>query len=321
MMDKRITLVELAEFLRQRSHISEEDSVKFVNTFVEVLEQNLLKDNMVKIKGLGTFKLMNVDGRESVDVNTGKRILIGAHAKVTFTPEAVLRDAVNKPFADFSTVTLNEETPEQIMEAEDIEETETVEDVETTVNNETEVTVEPQEEIVPETAPEIAIPDAVVTPEEVTIPAKPAKKCWWIFACVACFIIGFVFADIARFDACRQLKNIVTSWKVDKSEKVNVINEVVEVFDTTLVVADTVTVAPVDSSAFFPQVEDGEYLIVGVQAKEKMRIGKNLTKFSRQYFDSKDFVKYIIVMNHIENPDLIPLNAEILIPKLELKNK
>lgn len=74
-----------------------------------------------KIKGLGTFKLIDVDSRESVNVNTGERFQIKGHTKVSFSPDANLRDTINKPFAHFETVVLNENT---ILEDTPIEDTE-----------------------------------------------------------------------------------------------------------------------------------------------------------------------------------------------------
>ena len=62
----------------------------------------------MKIKGLGTFKVIDTKDRESVNINTGERILIGGRGKITFTPDAVMRELVNKPFAQFQTVVLNE---------------------------------------------------------------------------------------------------------------------------------------------------------------------------------------------------------------------
>lgn len=86
-----------------------------------MIEQALENEKTVKIKGLGTFKLIDVDSRESVNVNTGERFQIKGHTKVSFSPDANLRDTINKPFAHFETVVLNENT---ILEDTPIEDTE-----------------------------------------------------------------------------------------------------------------------------------------------------------------------------------------------------
>lgn len=107
-MDKKVLLQDLSEALAQRKGLSKKDAEQFVRTVFETIEQYLEADKIVKIKGLGTFKLVAVDSRESVDVNTGERITIKGYTKVSFVPDAQLRDQINKPFAHFETVTLNE---------------------------------------------------------------------------------------------------------------------------------------------------------------------------------------------------------------------
>lgn len=109
-MEKKIILQDLAETLSQKKRISQKDAENFVRIVFETISDNLKTDKLVKVKGLGTFKLVTVDSRESVNVNTGERIIIKAYTKINFTPDNVLRDTVNKPFAQFDTVVLNEGT-------------------------------------------------------------------------------------------------------------------------------------------------------------------------------------------------------------------
>ena len=109
-MENRISISELAEVIAREKDVSEEQAVKFVRLFFETIEDCLLRDKIVKIKGLGTFKIVDVADRESIDVNTSARILIQGHSKVTYTPDSALRDRVNKPFAAFGTIILNDGT-------------------------------------------------------------------------------------------------------------------------------------------------------------------------------------------------------------------
>ena len=88
--------------------MTNEESGTFVKQIFALIFEVLQDDKYLKIKGLGTFKLISVSDRESVDVNTGERILIEGYDKISFTPESALRDLVNKPFAHFDTVVLNE---------------------------------------------------------------------------------------------------------------------------------------------------------------------------------------------------------------------
>lgn len=76
----------------------------------ELIEEALVTEKYVKVKGLGTFKLTEVESRESVNVNTGERIEIQGHTKISFTPDSGMKDLINKPFAHFETVILNENT-------------------------------------------------------------------------------------------------------------------------------------------------------------------------------------------------------------------
>ena len=94
---------DLADGLVLRRGLPKKDADVFVRSVFEIIGEYLQTDKIVKVKGLGTFKLVTVDSRESVDVNTGERIVIKKYTKINFTPDPVLRDAVNKPFAQFET--------------------------------------------------------------------------------------------------------------------------------------------------------------------------------------------------------------------------
>ena len=107
-MENKISVSELAEIFVKEKKLTKARANKFVRLFFEVLGDSLAREKTVKVKGLGTFKLIDVADRESVNVNTAERILIEGHSKISFTPEASLRDRVNKPFAAFETVILNE---------------------------------------------------------------------------------------------------------------------------------------------------------------------------------------------------------------------
>ena len=116
-MKKKITTTELASFIAQREGTSKSSAEAFVRKFFEVIERGLLEDKYVKIKGLGTFKLVVVGERESVNVQTGERFQISGHTKVSFTPDNSLKELVNRPFAHFMAVDLNDETETEELEA------------------------------------------------------------------------------------------------------------------------------------------------------------------------------------------------------------
>lgn len=108
-MNEKITLQELVDLFAQKSQLNEADAALFVKEFLALIEEALTRDKYVKVKGLGTFKLINIEARKSVDVNTGESIEIKGHTRMSFIPEAGLRDLINKPFAHFQSVLLKDE--------------------------------------------------------------------------------------------------------------------------------------------------------------------------------------------------------------------
>lgn len=107
-MSDKLNLQDLIDLLVERHSMNKQDAESFVRGFFDLIEESLEKDKYVKIKGLGTFKLINVESRESININTGERFEIEGHTKISFTPEAMLKEAVNKPFAHFESVQLND---------------------------------------------------------------------------------------------------------------------------------------------------------------------------------------------------------------------
>ena len=94
--------------LAKQHNLSAADAAAFVDAFFDIISSELKNGNQVKIKGLGTFKVQAVKPRESVNVNTGERVLIEGHDKISFTPDTVMKELVNKPFSQFETVVIND---------------------------------------------------------------------------------------------------------------------------------------------------------------------------------------------------------------------
>lgn len=115
-MNNKLSIQDLISALATRNGMDAKSAAMFVKTVFEIIEEYISKDKLVKIKGLGTFKLVSVSDRESVNVNTGERILIAGHSKLSFTPDTSLKDAINRPFSDFETTVLNENTSTEDME-------------------------------------------------------------------------------------------------------------------------------------------------------------------------------------------------------------
>ena len=198
-MNEKITLQDLINLFGEKQGMSKKDAELFVRTLFDLIEEALATEKYVKVKGFGTFKLTEVDSRESVNVNTGERIEIQGHTKVSFTPDTTMKDLINKPFAHFETVILNdgvefEDTPVEVPETLDTPEViapvvETPEVVEVPAPEEkdvpeivvpeepeaieeSEVTEEP--EAIEETQPEII--EETLVPEEVTVQEEAPQE-------------------------------------------------------------------------------------------------------------------------------------------------
>ena len=103
----KITNSNILSVFRKQIGISKADEMAFAEAFQSIFEEALLQDKILKIGGLGTFKLIPVESRKSVNVNTGEEIEIAGHYKLTFTPDASLKDKINEPLAHLETVELD----------------------------------------------------------------------------------------------------------------------------------------------------------------------------------------------------------------------
>lgn len=169
-----LTIKDLAEILVQKHQLDSRSAEAFINAVIETIHEGLKNDRVVKVKGFGTFKLTAVRERESINVNTGERVVISGHDKVSFTPDAVLRDLVNKPFAQFDTVVLADG-----VDFEDMPEVET-EDADIAAEDAAEIPVQEEAKAVseqveqePEPAPE---PEPVVVPVAEPEPEPEVKE-------------------------------------------------------------------------------------------------------------------------------------------------
>ena len=163
-MNEKITLQDIVNLLCEKQGISPKEAETFVRAMFDLIEEALANEKYVKIKGLGTFKLTEVNSRESVHVNTGERIEIQGHSKVSFTPDTSMKELINKPFSHFETVVLNEgvELEDTIVEKETPEATEITE---TMVTIEESVMI-PIENVTPTEEPVIDEPSIETTTTE-----------------------------------------------------------------------------------------------------------------------------------------------------------
>ena len=156
-MNNRLSIQDLASILSAQTGKSEEEAFRFLQEFIAVVSDGVYNDKLVKVKGLGTFKIIRVEERASVSVNSGERFVIPSHFKFTFTPDKELKELVNKPFSLFDTVELNEN-----VNFSDV-------DVSSELNATEETSDESSEEILPDMVP-------ANTPEETKEVDVPGKE-------------------------------------------------------------------------------------------------------------------------------------------------
>lgn len=118
----KTAIQQIISALAKQYNLSAAEAAAFVDAFFDIVSSELKNGNQVKIKGLGTFKVQSVKPRESVNVNTGERVLIEGHDKVSFTPDAVMKELVNKPFSQFETVVINDGVDTEELERVPVEE-------------------------------------------------------------------------------------------------------------------------------------------------------------------------------------------------------
>lgn len=180
----KVSITELASKLMEKHGLKRTEAELFIRQFVGVINDGLKNDKSVKVKGLGTFKVQAVSARKSVDVNTGEAIVIEGRDKISFTAEAVMRDLVNAPFAQFETVIVNDGVDfseiDAKHEADNTEAKEPTPAVEPAPAVEPEPTVEPAPAAEPEPAvveptPEAEPGPAVVEPAPVVEPTPAVE--------------------------------------------------------------------------------------------------------------------------------------------------
>ena len=173
----KLTLNNIAKVLVEKNGLEPKEAMMFTTAMFDLIHDRLNEEGIVKVKGLGTFKMIRVEARESINVRTGERVLIDSHAKITFTPDAVMKELVNKPFSQFETVVLNDDVEFTDMKSEETtDETNNSEQSESLVDvvsegGTPEPAPEPAPEPVAEPTPE---PAPVVAPEPVAeVPPEP----------------------------------------------------------------------------------------------------------------------------------------------------
>ena len=169
----KLTIQEIARVLVEKNGLSQHDADDFANLVFAVVVEQLQRGEQVKVRGLGTFKIVDVEARESVSVRTGERVVIESHQKVSFTPDTMMKELVNKPFSQFETVMLNDG-----VEFEDIEDDEEapVAEEEPAVEEAPVAEEKPAVEETPVAEEEPAVEEVPVAEEEPAVEEAPVAE-------------------------------------------------------------------------------------------------------------------------------------------------
>lgn len=343
----KLTIQEIAAVLVERNGMAKREANQFAQTMFALIQERLETDQIVKVKGLGTFKLIDVEARESVSVRTGERVTISGHSKVTFTPDATMKELVNKPFSQFETVVLNDG-----VEFEDIKE-----EAPAAAEEETPVVEVEEPAEAPAVQPLMEVTDDEQPTEEPVIDddddddeaeARPWGR--WLLTALGVVALMALSAYGGYYYGTRQ-------------------QSALEAVPDTVVVRDTVMLAPVDSvdsveaAADEPDAEPaqlepektvapiepvkaepaktgpakaepaddpyaakdarvrlGAYRIVGTEREVKVQAGQTFYSICRAHL-GPDMECYVEVYNNLPQNPTIREGQTIKIPKLELKKR
>ena len=320
----KITLQMLSEMMANNNGRSKSSAELFVRTFFTVLKDALQSDNIVKVKGFGTFKLVVVSARESVNVNTGERVNIAGYNKITFTPDKTLKDRINRPFASFDTMVLEDDDLGIVSEAEDSDAVEAKEEPEvaqaedTVIGEEAKVTplmdgkvVEVDEKVKEEENAEAITEEKPVEEEKpatnVETPKTPHKsRALWVTVGVL-LVVGLLIFVLFAVNSGKQ-EAAVAEVKTDTT-------------------ADSIAISPVqkaeqDSLALlreaakdYEQVESGDMLIAGTRTYRKITRSHNLVRYCMQIYGTKKVLPYVIKFNNLKS-EYVPVGKVVKFPIL-----
>ena len=350
----KITLQMLSEMMANNNGRSKSSAETFVRAFFTTLKDALQRDNLVKIKGFGTFKLVVVSARESVNVNTGERVNIAGYNKITFTPDKTLKDRINRPFSQFDTIVLDDDDINLIEGKEAKASAESVgapvvASVMTPVQEEATTTLAEHKEIVDTPAESVNLTaptqpdeneslqqDETVASQSVVDDAEDSKpvideakpltesgterqpkksKRGMVIA-----IIIFVAVLVAVGLFC--LGRYSSSSSAVKDGTADSIMSVKDSIEQAALKAERDSVMMLRAEAEkYEQVEDGEYVITGLLACRKVKGGLTLQRMCRRMYEADGYMPYVLKFNNMKDPSEAWGGRIIKFPKLEKRER
>lgn len=336
-MNNRLTIQDLAGLLAEYTGKDKNSSERFLREFIAVVSEGVYTDKLVKVKGLGTFKIIPVEKRESIHVNTGERFVIPGHYKFSFLPDKELRELVNKPFSFFETTELGEnvdfsdmdvvpDEPE-IKEAEDESVEEVMPEEDPVVSSEEEPAGQPEDEgmdtlePVVDERPDGPEPDSPSEEAETGPDAGRKKPRTKRIVVVSVFVfllllfnIGLYLNRACFFEKEKETLKVDTVFSKGETVATEVVADTATVFakeDSARIVSETTEEKPaVKSEAASPEVI----------ARVKIEPGSRLTLISLKYYGSKLFWVYLYEYNKnvIKDPNNVPIGTVIEVPAPEM---
>jgi nucleoid DNA-binding protein len=317
-MNEKINLQELITLLAGKSGITKKEAEQFLKECFDTINEALIEDKLVKVKNLGSFKLIVMEDRESVDVTNGTRVLIPAHYKVSYAPDNQLAETINEPFSLFETVEvigeipiaeeapIIEETPIIVEEIPDIipEESivEEIPDMEETPMEEEALPLVSEESLVEE-IPEIVITEAEIEIEEEQEAKREKKKkkthyCWIIIGILLLLIAGAYLYTYLCTKATQQ-ESVVEPVVEESPEK------------TIVAIPETIPQKSIEE-----EVKPVIPITSGNAKKRTVAPGERLTLISLDEYGHKAFWVYIYEENKntIKNPNHVETGMKLIIP-------
>ena len=313
------TIQEVAKILVEKNGLAPKDANRFATEFFNLIMQRLQQGDQVKVKGLGTFKIINVEARESVSVRTGERVVIDSHSKVTFTPDAVMKELVNRPFSQFETVVLNDGVEFADMPDEASEE-------EQEVVNEGNEPNEPEHE-------------ELYEPEE---PDEPRPWGRWL-ALAALVLVLMALSAFGGYEYGRRQQPVAVADTVWVKDTIRVAEQPVDTPDVKAEVKEEIKAVVKEEAkenlkvevkekpkaeeqtadryaAKDERVRLGAYRIVGTAEEITIQPGQTFYSICRAHL-GPDMECYIEVYNDLPRNPQIKAGQKLKIPKLELKKR
>ena len=348
-MDAKLNHSDFSALLSKNLNISASKAEHFTKAFFDILIEGLESDGIVKINGLGTFKMIDVASRGSVNVNTGEKIEIKGHRKLTFIPADALKDKINQPFAMFEPVEVDDDYVDDADEPDESDEQQPVADEQSAESSEAveqqpvadeqsaesseAVEQQPVAEEQPTESSEAVeqqpVADEQSSDEQTAEPVETTKSEKGHIVISTLFIINmiitfsFIIAIVIIF-----YSQFSSNEKIDESN--NIVPELIakDTLEKT-VLSDTVDKQP-EVLEEFVMVEPMSnlslsqitikdtviYRIKGTKTVHRIGLDETLTKISLLYFEDKRFWPYIVQYNKIKNYNSLEIGTELLIPNL-----